>query len=41
MLLGEAYGKQLNDIAEIAALCEIVHNGTLMVDDIEDDRYSK
>lgn len=36
VMLAECYGKSIEDIGEIAALCEIVHNGTLIVDDIED-----
>jgi geranylgeranyl pyrophosphate synthase len=40
-MLAECYGKTIEDIGEIAALCEIVHNGTLIVDDIEDSRYLK
>ncbi|KRW99378.1 Terpenoid synthase [Pseudocohnilembus persalinus] len=37
IMIAEAYGKKMEDVAEIAALCEIVHNGTLMVDDLEDN----
>lgn len=36
MLLAEGLGSGLTYIGDIAALCEIVHNGTLIVDDIED-----
>lgn len=36
MLIAEIYGKNKEEIYDIAALCEIVHNGTLIVDDIED-----
>lgn len=25
-------------VKEIAALCELIHNATLLVDDVEDDR---
>lgn len=39
VILAEAFGLKLDDVKEIAALCEIVHNGTLIVDDIEDNRY--
>ena len=38
MFIAEAYGSNFEYIKEIAGLCEIVHNGTLMVDDLEDDR---
>ena len=38
MLIAELYGREKEDIYDIAALCEIVHNGTLLVDDIEDNR---
>jgi len=34
--MAEIFGKTLDDIEEIASLCEIVHNGSLIVDDIED-----
>ncbi|EGR30011.1 octaprenyl-diphosphate synthase, putative [Ichthyophthirius multifiliis] len=37
ILIAEAFGKQLDDIKEICSLCEIVHNGSLIVDDIEDN----
>lgn len=37
VILAEAFGLTLDDVKEIAALCEIVHNGTLIVDDIEDN----
>lgn len=36
MLIAELYGRKKEEVYEIAALCEIVHNGTLIVDDIED-----
>ena len=38
MWLAEAFNKDWKKIADIAGLCEIIHNGTLMVDDIEDNR---
>lgn len=38
MWVAEAFGKNWVEVAEIAGLCEIVHNGTLMIDDIEDNR---
>jgi geranylgeranyl pyrophosphate synthase len=28
-----------DDILEIAGICEILHNGSLIIDDIEDDRF--
>jgi len=36
-LIGENLGGNLELILPIASLCEMVHNGTLLVDDIEDD----
>ena len=36
MLIAQAYGHAKQEVYDIAALCEIVHNGTLIVDDIED-----
>lgn len=36
MLIAQLYGRKKEEVYEIAALCEIVHNGTLIVDDIED-----
>lgn len=36
MLVAELLGHKRTEIFEIAALCEIIHNGTLLVDDIED-----
>lgn len=30
------YGHKKEEVYDIAALCEIIHNGTLIVDDIED-----
>lgn len=36
MFIAEAYGSDFEAIKEIAGLCEIVHNGTLMIDDLED-----
>lgn len=29
------------DVYEIAALVEIVHNGTLIIDDVEDDSHTR
>ena len=37
MLISEVYGYNRRYVYDIAALCEMVHNGTLVVDDIEDD----
>ena len=36
MLVGECLGKAAAEMADVALAAEIVHNGTLMVDDIED-----
>jgi geranylgeranyl diphosphate synthase type I len=36
LLVCEALGKKLTDFADFAIIPEVVHNGTLMVDDIED-----
>ncbi len=36
MLVGECLGKPAAEMADVAIAAEIVHNGTLMVDDIED-----
>ncbi|MGA2766820.1 MAG: polyprenyl synthetase family protein [Candidatus Bathyarchaeia archaeon] len=36
LLVCEALGKRLTDFVDFAIIPEIVHNGTLMVDDIED-----
>ena len=32
----EQRNRKRSEVYEIAALCEIIHNGTLMIDDIED-----
>jgi geranylgeranyl pyrophosphate synthase len=37
MLLAEVFGYHRQYVYDIAALCEIVHNGTLIIDDIEDN----
>lgn len=37
MLILEALGKKAEKFIELAATFEIIHNGTLMIDDIEDD----
>lgn len=34
MLIAELLGHPRSSIFDIAALCEIIHNGTLMIDDI-------
>lgn len=34
MLIAEVFGHHRNTVFDIAALCEMVHNGTLIVDDI-------
>ena len=36
MLIAQLYGHKKEEVFDIAALCEIIHNGTLIVDDIED-----
>ncbi len=36
MLIAELLGRKRAEVMDIAALCEVVHNGTLLVDDIED-----
>lgn len=37
MFVAEAFGSNFDFIKEVAGLCEIVHNGTLMIDDLEDN----
>lgn len=37
LLTAEALGKKADDVVDFVSLCEIVHNGTLAVDDIEDN----
>jgi geranylgeranyl pyrophosphate synthase len=37
MIVAGCLGKEPSDFSDIAAASEIIHNGTLMVDDIEDD----
>jgi len=37
LLTAEALGKKPADVIDLVAICEIVHNGTLLIDDIEDD----
>ena len=36
LLIAEALGKNPDDFVDLAIIPEVVHNGTLMVDDIED-----
>jgi geranylgeranyl pyrophosphate synthase len=36
MIIAELFNRKRSEVYEIAALCEIIHNGTLMIDDIED-----
>ena len=36
ILTAEALGGKLADIIDFVAICELVHNGSLVVDDIED-----
>jgi geranylgeranyl pyrophosphate synthase len=37
MIIAELYGKSRREVFELAALTEIIHNGSLIIDDIEDD----
>jgi geranylgeranyl diphosphate synthase type I len=37
LLVAEALGAKLEEVKDLVAMCEVVHNGTLVVDDIEDD----
>jgi geranylgeranyl pyrophosphate synthase len=36
LLMAEALGAQKEDVLDFVAICELVHNGTLVIDDIED-----
>lgn len=36
MLIAEMQGHDRSEVFEIAAACEVIHNGTLIIDDIED-----
>ena len=36
MLIAELFGRDRKEVFELAALTEIIHNGSLIVDDIED-----
>lgn len=37
LLIAEAFGANPRKLEDLAAVAEVVHNGTLMVDDVEDD----
>lgn len=37
MLIAELYGKPRQSVFELSALIELMHNGSLILDDIEDD----
>jgi geranylgeranyl pyrophosphate synthase len=37
MMVAGCLGKEPADFADVAAAAEVIHNGTLMVDDVEDD----
>ena len=41
MLIAQLYGHKKEEVFDIAALCEIIHNGTLIVDDIEDSSTTR
>jgi geranylgeranyl pyrophosphate synthase len=34
MLIAELYGHSRSEVLELAAFCEVIHNGSLIVDDI-------
>ena len=36
IMIAEAFGGRKDDVIDFAAVCELVHNGTLVIDDIED-----
>jgi geranylgeranyl pyrophosphate synthase len=36
MLIAQMYGHTKEEVYDIAAACEVIHNGSLMIDDIED-----
>ncbi len=40
LMIAEALGKKVEDVLDFVIITEIVHNGTLVIDDIEDRRYS-
>ena len=37
LITGAALGADLEPLWDLAAMCELIHNGTLIIDDIEDD----
>jgi len=37
LLVAEAFGKSVNDVIDFVCITEVVHNGTLVIDDIEDN----
>jgi len=37
ILIAEAFGKKVEDVIDFVVITEVVHNGSLIVDDIEDD----
>jgi len=37
LLVAEALGKDSNELLDFAIIPEVIHNGTIMIDDIEDD----
>jgi geranylgeranyl pyrophosphate synthase len=37
-MIAETFGLAYKDVKEILYLCEFVHNGSLMIDDLEDAR---
>jgi len=37
MLVAEALGADISKVKDLLVICEVVHNGTLLVDDIEDN----
>lgn len=38
-LFADLFNKPHEHVYDVAAIVELIHNGTLIVDDIEDDRY--
>jgi len=41
LFIAEAMGGDLDDVLDLTAVCEVVHNGTLIVDDIEDNSLQR
>ena len=37
LLIAEALGKSLEEVIDFVVITEVVHNGSLVIDDIEDD----